>query len=202
MSREPGYPERRAQEGRRSGREQEHGAGEASFADVFDAIGGGGRPRPARSRDDERGDASADRYHGDRARAAEPPRPQQRDPEDFDDDDEAPAASIRSYAWTGGRTKSNVEYSFELETLISTGNSYRPGMPLRQEYQSVVQLCSQPRSVAEVGALLNVPFGVTKVLLADMAEQGLVDVHQAGSESGSEPHLMLMERVLSGLRRL
>ncbi|NHD16549.1 DUF742 domain-containing protein [Actinopolyspora sp. BKK1] len=116
------------------------------------------------------------------------------------DPGDTPAASIRSYAWTGGRTKTNVE--LELETLVSTGANYRPGAPLRQEYQSVVQLCGHPRSVAEVGALLGVPFGVAKVLLADMAEQGLVDVHQTVTDSGSEPHMMLMERVLSGLRRL
>nr|WP_257233525.1 DUF742 domain-containing protein [Halopolyspora algeriensis] len=119
---------------------------------------------------------------------------------DPENDDAAPAASIRPYAWTGGRTKSNVD--LELETLVSTSEHYQPGMPLRHEHQSVAELCRHPRSAAEVGALLGVPFGVAKVLLADMAEQGLIHVHQTVTDSGSAPHLMLMERVLSGLRRL
>lgn len=114
---------------------------------------------------------------------------------------EAPAASsIRSYTWTGGRTKSN--YELAIETLVSVGENYRPGAPVRLEHQSIAELCQQPRSVAEVGALLSLPIGVARVLLADMAELGLITVHQTVSESGSAPHMMLMERVLSGLRRL
>ena len=117
------------------------------------------------------------------------------------DEIEVPAASsIRSYTWTGGRTKSN--YKLELETLVSTSEAYRPGMAVRLEHQSIAELCVHPRSVAEVGALLSVPIGVARGLLADMAELGLITIHQTVSESGSAPHLVLMERVLSGLRRL
>ena len=114
--------------------------------------------------------------------------------------EEASAASIRPYAWTGGRTKTN--YQFEMETLVSTSEWYRPNAMLRGEHQSIVEMCRHPRSVAEVSALLSVPLGVAKVLLADMAELGLITVHQTVTESGSAPHLNLMERVLSGLRRL
>lgn len=110
------------------------------------------------------------------------------------------AASVRSYAWTGGRTKSN--FTFELETLVSTGEAFRPGPMVRHEHQFIAELCQHPRSVAEVGALLGVPVGVAKVLLADMAELGWITVHQTVTDGGSAPHLMLMERVLSGLRRL
>lgn len=110
------------------------------------------------------------------------------------------ASSIRSYTWTGGRTKSN--HQLEMETLVSTSETYRPGSLVRMEHQSIAEMCQHPRSVAEIGALLSVPIGVARVLLADMAELGLITVHQTVSESGSAPHLMLMERVLSGLRRL
>jgi hypothetical protein len=117
------------------------------------------------------------------------------------DDQEVPvASSVRSYTWTGGRTRSS--HQLELETLVSTSDAYRPGMAVRLEHQSIAELCQHPRSVAEVGALLSVPIGVARVLLADMAELGLITVHQTVSESGSAPHLVLMERVLSGLRRL
>lgn len=116
------------------------------------------------------------------------------------DDDFTVASSIRSYTWTGGRTKSN--HALEMETLVSTSDTYRPGAMVRMEHQSIAEMCQHPRSVAEVGALMSVPIGVVRVLLADMAELGLITVHQTVSESGSAPHLMLMERVLSGLRRL
>lgn len=113
---------------------------------------------------------------------------------------EAAATYIRPYAWTGGRTRSN--HRLELETLVSTSESIPPGRLQRLEHHSVAELCRHPRSVAEVAALLDVPLGVAKVLLGDMADLGLVTVHRTVSENGSKPHLLLMERVLSGLRRL
>ena len=44
--------------------------------------------------------------------------------------------------------------------------------------------------------------GVAKVLLGDMANLGLVIVHKTATGGANKAHLMLMERVLSGLRRL
>ncbi|MND03689.1 hypothetical protein D3C83_236430 [compost metagenome] len=55
--------------------------------------------------------------------------------------------------------------------------------------------------MAEVSALLRIPLGVVRVVIADMAAEGLVHVHQPQLEAG-KPDLNLLERVLSGLRRL
>ncbi|MEV6231005.1 DUF742 domain-containing protein [Saccharopolyspora shandongensis] len=193
MSRRSEYPRR----GRRR-----DSSGDDSFAHVVNGFtfGSGRKKRkrdepqeqPAEHYEDQYDDRYDDRYG------------------DYDDrqpypdelvEPEAPAASsIRSYTWTGGRTRSN--HKLELETLVSTGEMYQPGAAVRLEHQSIAELCQHPRSVAEVGALLSVPIGVARVLLADMAELGLITVHQTVSESGSAPHMVLMERVLSGLRRL
>lgn len=112
------------------------------------------------------------------------------------------ASIVRAYAWTGGRTRSNI--SLEIETLVSANDqSWQSAGILQAEHQHVVELCRSPRSVAEVAALMRLPLGVAKVLLGDMAERGLVDVHQTASSAGGDtPDLGLMERVLSGLRRL
>jgi hypothetical protein len=108
---------------------------------------------------------------------------------------------VRAYAWTGGRTRSNID--LEIETLVSANDQTRQSAGILQaEHQRVVELCHSPRSVAEVAALMRLPLGVVKVLLGDMAERGLVDVHQTASAGGDTPDLGLMERVLSGLRRL
>lgn len=72
----------------------------------------------------------------------------------------------------------------------------------RLEHQSIADICRTPRSVAEVGAMLSIPLGVVKVLLGDMADLNLITVHSAPTSSGSEAHLQLMERVLTGLRNL
>ncbi|MFD9705530.1 DUF742 domain-containing protein [Lentzea sp. NPDC059081] len=115
--------------------------------------------------------------------------------------DAADSSIVRAYAWTGGRTRSNIH--LEIETLVSANDqSRRSAGILQSEHQRVVDLCRSPRSVAEVAALMRLPLGVVKVLLGDMAERGLVDVHQTASAGGDMPDLGLMERVLSGLRRL
>jgi hypothetical protein len=111
------------------------------------------------------------------------------------------AAAVRPYAWTRGRTKSRFDLA--IETLLSTSQRGREQMVmLPVEHRSVARLCEQTRSVAEVAALLAIPLGVARVLLGDMAGLGLVMVHETVSSTGSGPDLALMERVLSGLRRL
>ncbi|MBW4720917.1 DUF742 domain-containing protein [Saccharothrix sp. SC076] len=120
---------------------------------------------------------------------------------EFADDEEFPgdegASIVRPYSWTGGRTRS--ERQLEIETLVSAVDD-EPPPALRAEHQAVVDLVGSPRSVAEVAALLRLPLGVAKVLLGDMAERGLIEVHETAPVDG--PDLGLMERVLAGLRRL
>ncbi|HVV10160.1 DUF742 domain-containing protein [Amycolatopsis sp.] len=114
-------------------------------------------------------------------------------------------AVVRPYALTGGRTKAS--YLLELETLISVQEGadarMHSGAAVSIEHHSIVEECRTPRSVAEVAALLRIPIGVARVLISDAADAGLVTVHKTVSgNDNAEAHLMLMERVLSGLRRL
>ncbi len=111
------------------------------------------------------------------------------------------ASAVRPYTWTRGRTKSGFDLA--IETLVSTSRRGREQMGMLQvEHRAVAELCGEARSVAEVAALLSLPLGVARVLLGDMAGLGLVTVHQTASSAGNAPDLALMERVLSGLRRL
>jgi hypothetical protein len=116
-------------------------------------------------------------------------------------DVESSSNAVRPYTWTRGRTKSGFELA--IETLVSTNARGRAQVAAMQvEHRAVAELCEQTRSVAEIAALLSVPLGVARVLLGDMAGLGVVTVHQTASSAGSAPDLALMERVLSGLRRL
>ncbi|MFC4005432.1 DUF742 domain-containing protein [Prauserella oleivorans] len=108
---------------------------------------------------------------------------------------------VRPYVITRGRTEARDDLA--LETLISTNpdgpwHSQAPNA----EYQAVRSLCRQPRSVAEVAALLWVPLGVARVLLSDLADAGLVQVHAARTSLDGRPDFALMQRVLEGLHRL
>jgi hypothetical protein len=121
---------------------------------------------------------------------------------DPDDADDAAPSAVRAYAWTGGRT--TPQYRLELETLLSTTDRYHEhDESVPSEFHAVAALCyQQSTSVAEVAALLKLPLGVAKVLAGDMAAGGLLAVHRTASANGESPDLKLMERILSGLRRL
>jgi hypothetical protein len=105
---------------------------------------------------------------------------------------------VRPYALTGGRTRCQRDYP--LEALVVTtfmGEHYADGSS--PEAQAICALCHDSHSVAEIAAHLKVPIGVARVLVGDLVREGLVMVHES---SGDAPDTVLLERVLSGLRRL
>ncbi|SDG56579.1 Protein of unknown function [Sinosporangium album] len=107
---------------------------------------------------------------------------------------------FRPYAVTGGR--SEPRYHLAVETLVSSMSIPDDEMALlTPEQEAIVMLCRSFRSVAEISALLKVPLGVARVLVADMADEHLVRLHQPRLSQG-HPDLNMLERVLSGLRRL
>jgi Protein of unknown function (DUF742) len=112
--------------------------------------------------------------------------------------DEPPQMRIvRPYALTGGRTRSGAS-DLPIETLVRTSDRGREvGPKLQLEYRTIAELCEEPLSVAEVSAHLGVPLGVARVLVTDMSEQGLVDVHKGRTD---RPNQALLERVLHGIR--
>ncbi|MFI6810852.1 DUF742 domain-containing protein [Nonomuraea sp. NPDC050328] len=101
------------------------------------------------------------------------------------------------YTVTGGRTAPRG--GLAIEALVSSATSAVLGTSYSREYRAISELCRQVRSVAEVSALLAVPLGVARVLISDMEAEGLVRVYQP--QMGT-PEMNLLERVLSGLRRL
>ncbi|MEU9886460.1 DUF742 domain-containing protein [Sphaerisporangium sp. NPDC051011] len=107
---------------------------------------------------------------------------------------------VRPYAMTGGRTAPRT--SLAMEALVSSATSAHQDLSvLTPEKQAISTLCRQVRSVAEIAAMLRMPLGVARIVIADMAAEGLVQVHHPQLETG-KPDLNLLERVLSGLRRL
>jgi len=107
---------------------------------------------------------------------------------------------VRPYTVTGGRTQ--PRYHLQVEALV-TATVYEPRdlSVLTPECQAILQFCRDWRSVAEVSAVLRLPLGVARVLIADMSADGLVRIHQREDAEG-RPDLQLLERVLSGLRRI
>jgi Protein of unknown function (DUF742) len=116
------------------------------------------------------------------------------EPEDF-------RSVVRPYTWTRGRTRPVQDLA--VETLVSTSDEGRDLTSIcSAEHAAIVELCAEIRSVAEVAALLTLPLGVARVLLADMIDTGLVHVHSNPGSWENGPDLGLLERVLDGLYRL
>ena len=107
---------------------------------------------------------------------------------------------VRPYTVTGGRTQ--PRYKLALEALVSA-TVYEPRdlSVLAPECQAILQFCLDWRSVAEISAVLRMPLGVARILVADMSADGLVRIHQRDDSEG-RPDLNLLERVLSGLRKI
>ncbi len=109
---------------------------------------------------------------------------------------------VRPYAITGGRTKSDSE--LPMETLLRTTDAGRKALErLAFEKKKIVSLCESPIAVVEVAARIDVHLGVAKVLVGDMAEEGLIEAlpNRVG-EADERPDVKLLERVLDGLQSL
>ncbi|MFF3936671.1 DUF742 domain-containing protein [Streptomyces phaeofaciens] len=119
-------------------------------------------------------------------------------------------ARVRPYSLTGGRTR--FGHVLLVETFVAaleapeerrelTNGSLRS--VVMPELRAIVELCRRMRTVAEIAALLKMPLGVVRVLLSDLADQGKIRVYGTGTAHGTgRPDRALLERVLSGLRRL
>ncbi|MCB7135063.1 DUF742 domain-containing protein [Cellulosimicrobium marinum] len=120
------------------------------------------------------------------------------------------AATVRPYAVTGGRVRSATS-DLPLEALVEVMpgavNSY--GLP--PEKRSILQHAAHTYvSIAELSALLRLPLGVTKVLVADLQEDNYVTVHTSTPLNVHTGHgsnhsglsLSVLESVLNGISTL
>jgi hypothetical protein len=153
-------------------------------------------PPPQQHYDRHRYDQRYDQRDG-----GQQPYQQRRTPEP-DHHQNAHNPLVRPYAMTGGRTR--PRYQLAIEALVSTTADPSRLQGQLPEHQRICRLCIEIKSVAEISALLHIPLGVARILVADLAEAGLVAIHQPGGDeaAGGQPDVTLLERVLSGLRKL
>jgi hypothetical protein len=107
---------------------------------------------------------------------------------------------VPAYALTRGRTRS-VGRDLPLETLVTATDPavHRPA-GLQAERRIIVEMCAAPMSVAEIAAHLQVPLGVARVLVSDLASGGFLTVHLPQQTGNDRPDVAILERLLDGLR--
>jgi Protein of unknown function (DUF742) len=118
-----------------------------------------------------------------------------------DNRQQEPGRLVRPYYMTGGRTRPAHD-DLEWETLVSTTALGETSPKVGGvERRAIVVLCRDLVSIAEVSARLDLPLGVARVLVGDMAEQGFLILHRPSSDA-DRPDLALLQRVLYGLHQL
>jgi hypothetical protein len=108
---------------------------------------------------------------------------------------------VRPYAVTKGRTIPNGEQSFGLiDVVLATGERppahFRPG----PEHRQILSLCRRPIPIVDLISEIDLPIGVVRVLVGDLAGEGMLRVIFTQSEPGTEQRLLRM--VLDGLESL
>jgi hypothetical protein len=107
---------------------------------------------------------------------------------------------VRPYAITGGRTRPVVDLPIEAMVVRSNEGASLVGR-VQLEKGAILDVLDQPLSVAEISAHCKLPLGVTRVLVGDMSEEGLLTVNSPNRVDG-RPNLKLLERVFDGLQAL
>ncbi|NYV72817.1 DUF742 domain-containing protein [Streptomyces sp. UH6] len=107
---------------------------------------------------------------------------------------------VRAYIRTGGRTRPS--HDVRLETLVFAATGTRQG--LGPDARRILALFAPSHggglAVADIAAALALPPSATRILVADLMDQGLLAA--PASTATDQPEVTLMERVLNGLRAL
>jgi hypothetical protein len=120
----------------------------------------------------------------------------------MDEREDPRGALVRPYAVTRGRTEPTREIAIEA-ILVTTFRGRQEGMYAGRDKHTIAMMCDgRPQSLAEVSARLRLPLGVTRVIVSDMTVDGLLSLHEPTDEDNYDDRLDMLERVLSGLRRL
>jgi hypothetical protein len=109
----------------------------------------------------------------------------------------------RPYTVTGGRTRP-ADDDLELETLVQTVAGIDEQLAgLGREQRSIAALCREVVSVAELAGRLDLLLGVTRVIVGDLALQGVVVLYRPHTVADADlPPVELLERVLHGLKNI
>ena len=109
---------------------------------------------------------------------------------------------VRPYAVTRGRTEPKRDIPIEA-VLVASQSAVQESRFAGHDKYRIASLCEpRPQSMAEIAAHCRMPLGVARVLVADMVTDGLLSLHSAAPAEGFSERMHLLERVLSGLRKL
>jgi uncharacterized protein DUF742 len=115
--------------------------------------------------------------------------------------DENAGALVRPYVMTRGRI-TPIRGRFDLISLVMATRPVPANeLELGPEHLSIVELCQEPVSVAEIAGTLDLPAGTIRVLLGDLLDKDLIAVQEPQPVARLSDE-RLYEAVIDGLRAL
>jgi hypothetical protein len=106
---------------------------------------------------------------------------------------------VRPYAVTKGRTQSATMFGL-IDVVMATGEwpheHFRPG----PEHRRILDVCCRPIPVVDLTSEVDLPLGVVRVLLGDLAAVGMLRIVSAQQQPVPDQRLLRM--VLDGLESL
>ena len=115
--------------------------------------------------------------------------------------DEEAGAVVRPYALTRGRTRHTGSRLDLIALITAVRGVHISEFGLGPEHRALLRICRRPTSVADLAADLDLPVGVIRILLGDLRERGLINVHNP-IPAARLPDRRILQEVVDGLRRL
>jgi len=129
---------------------------------------------------------------GDRPLDAEP------EPSTWLDSEAGPL--VRSFALTGGRSRSGPTFDL-LAYVVATESAHNLVWQTQPEHRAILAHASTPVSLAELASRVDLPLGVVRVLLGDLVELEAIAIQEPASIS-SIPEDHVLKAVINALRTL
>ena len=93
------------------------------------------------------------------------------------------------------------EASFGLiDVVVGTGEREPDYLRLGPEHRRILSLCRRPTPIVDLTSEIDLPLGVVRVLLGDLASEGMVRVISTQKQPVTDERLLRM--VLDGLESL
>ena len=113
---------------------------------------------------------------------------------------------IRPYTMTGGRTGADQPF-IALEALVcATSTGVTNKHQFRWEAARILDLLKDEIAIVEIAARLEIPIGVVRVVVADLAHRGAVRISEPPSAVPASlegyAYTTLLQKVLDGINRL
>jgi len=113
---------------------------------------------------------------------------------------------IRPYTMTGGRTGADQPF-IALEALVcATPTGVTNKHQFRWEAARIIDLSKHETAIVEIAARLEIPIGVVRVVVADLAHRGAVRISEPPSAVPASlegyAYTTLLQKVLDGINSL